>query len=173
MKAVPYLTTIFLLTILSCRNNSKPTKTAKRSLEKDTTILQSRQKVVYDAPIVDITNDKDAPDRKQILDAIRPEVEKELKQPVKIRVRGLSLMGNFAFLNGVAKNAKGQSIDYASTVYARQVKEGFFDDNLFAICKKENGNWKCLQYYIGCTDACFWEWPDKYGLSKKLFGLDE
>lgn len=115
----------------------------------------------------DITSDKSAPERKPILNALRPIAEKDLKQKVKIRVSSLTLMNGFACLEGEFRTEDGEEIDYRKTIHDYER-----DGNSFqALLQLKKGKWVYLDYSVGCTyPNCDteWEWPKTYGVPRKL-----
>lgn len=118
-------------------------------------------------------NTPNHPERKATLQSLRLSIEKELKQPVKFVVHALRREKNYAFFSGQVKNKLGDDIDFRKTSYRQLVIEGLFDgDATYALLKKVNGKWKVITYVIGPTDVAWSDWPDKYGVSMKLCGLE-
>lgn len=119
------------------------------------------------------TPEKGSPERKAILDALRIPVERDLKQKIVFVADNFKVQGNWAFVGGTPRNAKGGSPDYSRTKYAEAENEGAFDNNFFALLKKTGGKWKVTTYAIGCTDVCFADWWSRYKAPKGIFPYSE
>jgi hypothetical protein len=112
---------------------------------------------------------KNSPTRATILNALRAPVSKELKQEVSFLVSTFKVQGNWAFISGQARNAKGGEVNWKITDYQEQIDDGAFDDNLFALLKKKGGKWSVITYAIGCTDVCYLGWDEEYKAPKAIF----
>ena len=109
-----------------------------------------------------------ASERAALLGALRLPVEKDLKQPVAIKVEHLKAKDDWAFLRGVPQTPSGKAIDYRGTRYAKQISQGFFDDNISALLKKKDGQWTVVTYNIGATDVAWLNWGSKSGAPSAL-----
>lgn len=111
-------------------------------------------------------------ERRQILDALRAPVAKALKQKVVFEVSRLSVLGEWAFLNGVPRQPDGKPIDYSGTPYADAKKEGMFDDGIVALLKRTSkGKWTVVTYVLGPTDVPYVDWDRRYHAPRAIFGL--
>lgn len=119
------------------------------------------------------TPEKGSPERKAILDALRLPVERDLKQKVVFVADDFKVLGNFAFVSGTPQNSTGGDPDYARTKYAEQFDTGAFDNNFFALLKKNAGKWRVTTYAIGCTDVCYADWWRRYRAPKAVFPYTE
>jgi hypothetical protein len=119
------------------------------------------------------TPEKGSAERKAILDALRVPVEKELKQKVQFAINDFKVSGNWAFLSGEPQDASGSQPNYDSTQYREQVEAGMFDNNFFALLKKNGGKWKVVTHAIGCTDVCYATWWKDYKAPKAVFPYTE
>ena len=118
--------------------------------------------------------DKQSPERRAILDALRVPVERELKQKVVFIVENMNVSGNWAFVGGGRLQAEdGGEPDFSRTQYADAKREGFFDNNYFSLLKKTAGKWKVTHYAIGCTDVCYATWWRDYRAPKAIFPYTE
>lgn len=106
---------------------------------------------------------KTDPVRKQILDGLRPVVEKELRQPVIFEVRVLRVDGNWAFLDVTPRRPNGKPIDYRRTRYRDAVEAEAFDDAAQALLHREKSGWKVKEWVLGATDVPWEGWPRKHG----------
>jgi hypothetical protein len=119
------------------------------------------------------TPEKGSAERKAILDALRIPVERELKQPIVFVSDHFKVQGAWAFVSGTPRSPDGGMPNYKGTKYAEAQREGFFDNNFFALLKKTAGKWKVTTYAIGCTDVCYSEWWRRYRAPKAIFPYTE
>jgi hypothetical protein len=110
-----------------------------------------------------------SPERRQIADALRSEVEKELKKPVVFRIDALNVQNEWAFLRGVPLEKSGQQMDYRGTRYQALIEAGTFDDWVCALLMKERGRWRVVTHAIGATDVPFVDWAERYHAPQSLF----
>lgn len=115
------------------------------------------------------TPEKNSPERKAILDALREPVAKELKQDVSFIADKLKVQGDWAFIAGKARNAKGGEPDWKITKYRELIESGDFEDNLFALLKKTDGKWSVVKYMMSCLDVCYLGWDKEYKAPKAIF----
>ena len=108
-------------------------------------------------------------ERKQILDALRSEVEAELKESVVFKVDHLKVQNSWAFMRGVPQRPDGKRMDYKGTAYEEAIKEGIFDDWVCALMKKEEGKWRVVSYAIGATDVVYEGWDKEYKAPTEIF----
>jgi hypothetical protein len=119
------------------------------------------------------TPEKGSPERKAILDALRTPVERDLKQKVVFVADDFKVQGSWAFVGGTPQNANGGEPDYSRTRYADQFDTGAFDNNFFAVLRKNAGRWKVVNYAIGCTDVCYGDWWRRFKAPKAIFPYTE
>ncbi len=112
---------------------------------------------------------KGSPERAAILDALRAPVGKELKQEVSFLTTNFKVQGNWAFVGGQARNAKGGKPNWKITEYQERIKADSFEDNLFALLKKTGGKWRVVTYMIGCNDVCYLGWDKEYKAPGAIF----
>jgi hypothetical protein len=113
--------------------------------------------LIFSGPIAAQTKSSE---RKAILDALRHEVQKELKQSVTFKVDHLSSAKGWAFMTGIPQQKNGKSIDYTKTSYKDAVEAGAFDDGIAALLVKLKGKWTVKVFVIGATDVpwvCWWK----------------
>jgi hypothetical protein len=108
-------------------------------------------------------------ERKQILDALRPSVEIELKKSVVFKVDHLKVLNDWAFMRGVPQRPDGKRMDYKGTPYEEAIKEGVFDDWVCALMRKEKGRWRVVRYAIGATDVVYEGWDKEYKAPAEIF----
>jgi hypothetical protein len=115
------------------------------------------------------TPEKGSAERAAILNALRVPVERELKQKIQFAVTNFKVHGNWAFLDGEPQNAAGGKPNYENTKYGEAIDAGMFDNNFFALLRKNGGKWRVVKYQIGCTDVCYLEWREQYKAPKAIF----
>jgi len=115
------------------------------------------------------TPEKGTPERKDILDALRLPVERELKQKIVFTADTFNVLGNWTFIFGTMRSPEGGQPDFSRTKYAQAQRDGFFDNNFQALLKKSTGKWSVVKYQIGCTDVCYTEWWKQYRAPKAVF----
>ena len=109
-----------------------------------------------------------SPERKAILDAIRPLAEKELKQPINFVVRALPVADNWAvaLLEPVTK--AGKPINWANT----STPDLEWEPWALVLLKKEIGRWTVWEFTLGKVFQGLDRWPEQYpNVPKILFGL--
>lgn len=112
---------------------------------------------------------KNSRERAAILNVLRVPVTKELKQEVSFLAPNFKVQGNWAFVGGQARNAKGGEPNWKITEYQKTIDVDGFEDNLFALLKKTGGKWKVVTYMIGCNDVCYLGWDKQYKAPKAIF----
>jgi len=115
------------------------------------------------------TPERGSEERKAIMDALRPSVEKKLQQQVIFKVDHLKVQNGWAFLIGKPQRLDGTPVDYSDTVYRNAVGAGAFDDGIVALLHETGGKWKMVQYVIGATDVPYVDWDKKYRAPKAIF----
>lgn len=103
-----------------------------------------------------------SPERKAILDAVRPLAERKIGHKVKFEVTHLKVSGGFAFMMGRPVRTDGKRIDWTKTIYAEAYKAGAFDDGVMALLQKGSKGWKVLEWALGATDYPCEDWVRKH-----------
>lgn len=119
------------------------------------------------------TPEKGSKVRKEIVDALRAPVARELDQEVIFVINDLNVSGNWAFLSGVPQKPGGGIPDYSATEYQEAIDDGYFDNNVFALLRKSAGKWKVVKHLIGCTDVCYALWWKEHKAPKSIFPYTE
>lgn len=105
---------------------------------------------------------KGSPDRKAILDAVRPIAERDLGAPVEFVVGEFNVAGDIAFVALKAQRPGGGSIDPYRTPFAERNGEetvSMFDCcHVEAVLQKSQGVWRVLESGVGTTDVWYTEW---------------
>lgn len=116
---------------------------------------------------------EESAERGAILDALRKPVEKELKQKIKFVIETLRVQGSWSFVGGVPQGENGRWPDYRATSYQEAIDNEMFDNNIFALLRNTEGEWKLVTYSIGCTDVCYAGWWGDYKTPRGIFPYTE
>lgn len=99
--------------------------------------------------------------RKQVLDGLRPTIEKDLKQKVIFKVETLRVYDNWAFVNVHPLQPNSKPIDFKKTKYKERLEEGSFDgSSTFALLKFNGKKWLVKDFVIGPTDVYWLSWME-------------
>ncbi len=99
-----------------------------------------------------------SPDRRGLMDAVRPQVERMLGAPVEFVVDDLRVAAGRGFAALRAQRPGGGAIDLFATPGARS---GDFDPaiadgaSVHVLYRKSGGTWVALDWSIGATDVWF------------------
>ncbi|WP_088181844.1 hypothetical protein [Sphingobium sp. Z007] len=110
------------------------------------------------------------PQRRVLLDALRPSIERDLMQKVKFVVHRLRRQDRWAFAHVVPQTPAGGAIDFRKTHHAERVAAGIFDGpDIYALLEQKDGRWIVRDFVVGPTDVYYLAWPDEYGAPMGLF----
>ena len=112
---------------------------------------------------------KGAPLRAEVLNALRPTVEKETGGRVLFAVHALNVMGEWAYVSGEPLRPNGEKVDWRKTKYRRAFEADMFSGLVLALLRKQGDGWKLTELAVGPTDVAWIEWAKKYKLSNDLF----
>lgn len=108
------------------------------------------------------------PDRKAILNAIRPRIEKEMRGPVEFVVRVLNVLDEWAFAVLDPQRPGGRQINPADTVHAQDWE--FMDGlRVYALVRWSGGRWQLVESVTGPTDVAYDPWPEVFGAPRDIF----
>jgi hypothetical protein len=112
-------------------------------------------------------------ERAAIMNALRVKVRPELRnQDIVFNVSEghFKAQSGYAFLSGqIQLRSTGAPVDYRGTEYQQYIDEGWFDDHIDALLKKESGGWKVVTHVIGATDVAWEGWWEEYGAPRSIF----
>ncbi len=111
--------------------------------------------------------------RKEIVEALRVPVEKELRQDIIFIVNELNVSGNWAFFQAIPQKPGGGLPDFRGTEYQEAIDGEYFDNNVNSLLKRTGGKWKVVTYQIGCTDVCYALWWKEHKAPKSIFPYTE
>lgn len=105
-------------------------------------------------------------DRKEILDEIRPEAEKQLGRPVEFVVTTLKTWDGWAFAILKAQRPGGKPIPASETIF----EPGEIDNyTIFALLQDTSKGWLLTEYDLAPTEPSWMAWKQQYGLPAGLF----
>ncbi len=111
-----------------------------------------------------------SPERKAILDALRPVMEAQMRGPVEFVIHKLRVVDGWAFVVADPQRPGGTSIDIHETAFADEA--GYMDGfTTYALLRRKNGVWYLFDHAIGPTDVFYEIWPQQYGAPRSLLGL--
>jgi hypothetical protein len=112
---------------------------------------------------------KGAPLRSEVLNALRPTVEKETAGPVIFVVQALNVMGEWAYVEADPRRPNGGKIDWRQTKFRRDFEADMFSGLVLALLRKQGGSWKVVELAMGPTDVAWIEWAKQFKLPNDLF----
>lgn len=110
--------------------------------------------------------------RKDVLNALRPHVEKDLGQKVVFMVSQLRVYQGWALVFARPVRPDLKPIDFKKTHYKELIDQGVFDgDSLYALLKQDSKKkWVMKTFVIGPTDVAWSGWMgEPYFAPKTLF----
>ena len=109
--------------------------------------------------------------RKEILNGLRPAIEKDLKQKVIFKVDELRVYDGWAYAHVHPLQPNSKPIDFRKTHYNELIKDGIFDgDSTYALLRLSKGKWVVKTFAIGPTDVVWSGWMgEPYNAPKTVF----
>lgn len=109
-------------------------------------------------------------ERAEILDALRPAIEAEMRGPVEFVIQEFRASDGWAFVIADPQRPGGAAIAMNETGYAADAE--FMDGlRVYALCRWSNDRWNLIDHVTGPTDVAFQPWPQLYGAPKDIFGF--
>lgn len=97
--------------------------------------------------------------RKEVLDGLRPSIERDLKQKVIFVVQKIRVYDGWAFVQCRPVQPNSKAIDFKKTKYKERIQDGTFDgDTTYALLKLKNKKWTVVDFVIGPTDVYWMGW---------------
>lgn len=113
---------------------------------------------------------KGSPLRAEVLNALRPTIEKETGGPVIFVVHALNVMGEWAYVDTEPRRPNSDKVDWRKTKFREAYEADMFSGLVLALLHKKAGAWSVTDYVVGPTDVYWYNWLPKYKLPKALFG---
>lgn len=109
------------------------------------------------------------PLRAVLLNALRPVIAKDLRQPVQFVVKKLRTDGRWAFAVVELRTPAGGEINYWKMHYKDLLDAGAFDGGAcYALLRREKSGWRVKAFSIGATDVQWDSWPEEFGVPREL-----
>ncbi len=108
-------------------------------------------------------------ERKQIMNAARIPISRELGQRVIFLTSIVRSNGRWAYLQAEPRRPNGRKLNWATTPYARDWKNDMMSDIIMVLLRRDGRRWKAVEYIVGPTDVFWIGWADQYGLPRELF----
>jgi hypothetical protein len=130
-----------------------------------------------ETPAPDSTQQTEAPDpeRDAMVAALSPAASAEIGVPVTFTVSTKRTQGDWGWIVGHPWTPDGAALDWSTTHYATQAREGALDGNgtTYALLHRQNGAWTVTALVVGPTDVAWAEWPERYGAPAELMEIGE
>jgi hypothetical protein len=110
-----------------------------------------------------------SPERQALMDALRETVRRELGKPAVFEVRELRVLGDWAFADVSPRKPDGSPFDYRGTPMEEAWREGFMDDGMFAVLRRQDGRWRVVRHAIGPTDVAWIGWDRELRAPRAIF----
>jgi hypothetical protein len=107
--------------------------------------------------------------RAEVLNALRPTVEKETGGKVIFAVHALNVMGDWAYVSADPLRPNGDKIDWRKTKFRRAYEADAFSGVVLALLRKQGDGWKAAEIAIGPTDVAWIDWQQQHKLPEALF----
>lgn len=97
------------------------------------------------------------PDRRAVLDELRPALALATRGPVEFRVSFVRTLGGWAHARVTPQRPGGAPIDIAETIYAEEaaMMDGLLTEALF---RRRGDRWHLIVHVVGPTDAAASNW---------------
>ncbi len=111
----------------------------------------------------------------EMLAALTPLVSDAVGQPVSFTIDTVRVDNDWAWLVVQPQAADGSPLEWSQTSFASAHEHGAMDSNgtVYALLKREAGQWRVVNHVIGPTDLAYIDWPARYGAPPELLGLAE
>ncbi|MBS7810685.1 hypothetical protein [Roseococcus pinisoli] len=111
------------------------------------------------------------PDRRLLLDAIRPTLARATNGPIRFTVRELRRFGDFAYGVLQPRRPDGEgAIDWMATPYRARAEGAGFEDGLtYVLWRRLAGGWKVEEQAVGPAAPVWPDWQRRYRLPRNLF----
>ena len=107
----------------------------------------------------------DGAERRDVLDAMRGSVERDLRQPVIFKVNAIRVCGQWAFVVAEPLKPGGGPL-----LWERTICKGDVSHLVGALSQKDQaGAWQLKDYALCPTDVAWESWPEKYGAPQAVF----
>ena len=71
-------------------------------------------------------------------------------------------------MGGTPRRSNGKAIDYMRTPFREAVRDGMFDDGVYALLRKRGGRWRVVIHEIGAMDYSAPDWVRRFGAPRAI-----
>jgi hypothetical protein len=107
--------------------------------------------------------------RSDILNALRPTIEREVGGRVSFVVHAINVMDRWAYVRADPVRPNGEPINWRNTKFRRAFDADMFSGIVEALLRGEAGHWSLAEFSLGATDVSWVEWVDKHKVPEVLF----
>jgi hypothetical protein len=102
--------------------------------------------------------------------ALTPVLAENIERPISLSVQTSTMDGDWGWIVAQPWTADGTQIDWSQTPYAERAREGVLDGNgvTYALLKREDGQWRVVEFAVGPTDVPWIEWAERHGAPASL-----
>jgi hypothetical protein len=110
------------------------------------------------------------PEQAAVTGALSPVVAEEIGRPVSFSVDLMRVDGDWAWLVARPWTPEGTQIDWSQTRYADRAQLGALDGagTTYALLRRQNGQWRVVEFAVGPTDVAWADWADRHGAPASL-----
>jgi hypothetical protein len=130
-----------------------------------------------ETPAADSAEQPQAPDpeRDAMVAALSPAASADIGRPVTFTVMTKRTDGDWGWLVAQPWTPEGAALDWSTTRYATQAREGVLDGGgtTYALLHRQNGQWTVTAFAVGPTDVAWADWPQRYGAPAELMEVGE
>lgn len=111
-----------------------------------------------------------SPELDALTAALAPRVEAEIGRPVSLTATSMQINEDWAWLIAQPWTPEGTQIDWSATRYAERARDGMLDGGgvTYALFKREDGQWRVVDFAVGPTDVAWADWSERYGAPEGL-----
>jgi hypothetical protein len=107
-----------------------------------------------------------APERRELLDVVRPQVQREMAGAVVFHQVQLRIAGEWAFIYAEPRGRSGERFD----AFRARCE---CDDIIYALLRRRGGRWTIVRLVVGATDVSWVTWDRDYGAPRGIFPWPE
>jgi hypothetical protein len=110
------------------------------------------------------------PERDAMIAALSPRASEDIGIPVTFIASTKRTEGDWGWLVAQPWTPEGTAVDWSTTRYAAQAREGMLDGagTTYALLRRQNGKWSVVAFAVGPTDVAYADWPQRYGAPASL-----
>lgn len=113
------------------------------------------------------------PDRKAIINAVRPTIQSEIGGQIEFVVDILRTNGSWAYLQATPQRPGGAPIDWSKTKFAKDWDEDMMTDVVMALVRRHGARWRLEDHVLGPTDVYWTWWVTSRNVPESLFHKGE